>query len=206
MKYDMWIIGYDARVILHRDALNVMDRKASVDSSIWPSVFNQGEYPELSLSERERVGFGTLSLPEYTGVNHPLWQNLQNLKDYLYLHANDISLSYWIVAVTGLVSGVNLKLNPDDWPRFELAVPESISKHWHLLGYDVNGRFDEDNISWIFPCNPKGQKEAPLKWKRLLNAYGLFDFVEDAVEFRKSEDVQTPSDAPHFVRGIWKVS
>ena len=85
-----WIIGYDARVALHSDTPNVMDRKASADTSIWASVFDQGDYPDLSRAERERIGFGTLPLPEWTGINHGgcngqthmvfliLWRILQN--------------------------------------------------------------------------------------------------------------------------------
>ena len=200
-----WIIGYDARVALHSDTPNVMDRKASADTSIWASVFDQGDYPDLSRAERERIGFGTLPLPEWTGINHPFWESLQKLEEYLRVCAKAIAQPYWIVAVTGLVAEIGRKENPDDWPRFEQAIPKDISKDWRLLGYDVNSRHDEDSISWIFSCDSGGQKEAQSRWVQRLNPYGLFDLVEDSAEFRESQDRLTSVAAPYFVRGLWIV-
>jgi hypothetical protein len=205
MKYDEWIIGYDARFILQSDIPKIMNRKASADSSIWPSIFNQGEYPALSHIERKRIGLGVEVLPECVGINHPFWEDLHKLEDYLDSLKQVKIRPYWIIAITGLFEEIEKKVNSEDWPRYTTTVLKDVSQDWRLLGYDVNSKNDEDDISWLFSLEDKCNEKLQIQWAQRLNPYGLFNDVKDAVEFRDYEDDTTPIDKPHFVRGLWVV-
>jgi hypothetical protein len=204
MSHEEWVVGYDARWALTPETPDQMDRKASEDSSIWPSVFNNGHYPGMSLTERERIGFGILPLPAYVGINHYLWERLDKLEEYLAGHRKAITKPYWIVAITGLVEEVARKNDPDEWPRFGPATPPSISREWELVGYDVNSRHSEDAVSWMITT--VGVQDATVaRLVGRLNVYGVFPNLEDAIEFRDHEDSEWPADAPHVVYGLWKM-
>jgi hypothetical protein len=95
-RYGEILLGFDSRVPLGGDVnewdearrhcylvRRDVDRVQSVDTMVWPSLFDYGECPQLASEERERYGLAGLQPPTWTGVNHSLWTDLAELREGL---------------------------------------------------------------------------------------------------------------------------
>lgn len=220
MRTDECILGFNAREMWRNNFQNMkihgqcetaffrneVLKPLSADSSIWASVFNDGHYPGLSDDERKRIGFGTITLPPSIGINKPLWENLNQLTEYLDRHYAEISKPFWVIAITGLLHDMGRKRSPEDWPRFESTLPSNIDKGWVLVGYDVNTCWNECCLTG---ASHIGTAELIQSLRNTfgphLNKYHLFIDVKHAREFSEFQDQLAQEDAPHSVYGIWLI-
>ena len=220
MAVKEWIIGYDAREMWHHNFEGMKKQKPTsigflrdgivkpltVDSSIWPCVFNDGHYPRLSDAEREKIGLGTVQLPEWTGINMPLWENLEKLEKYLAEYETELTKPYWIIAITGLMQDLELKPIKEDWPRFGATNPSTLDTSWQMVGYDIVTRWHECSLTGAsYEGSEAYLQSLKEKWGLCLNEYHLFKDIDHALEFRAFENDRIPSDSPHFIHGIWLI-
>jgi len=215
-----WIVGYDAREMWNYNFEGMKVREPdsifffkpdvvkplTVDSSIWGCLFNDGHYPQLSDAERQKIGLGTVKLPEWTGPNMPLWENLCQLEEYLALYVAELLKPYWIIAITGLIEDIEVKLSKEEWPHFKSTNPKDIDDSWRIVGYDINTREGECCLTGALHEGSETYiKSQQQRWGQYLNEYHLFNDINNAIEFRNVQNGKTPSDAPHFVYGIWLI-
>ncbi len=220
MRSDEYIIGFDAREMWYSNGENMgihtqgktflfsdeVQKPLSVDSSIWGSVFNDGCYPDLSDDERKRKGLGTIALPPSIGINNPLWENLNQLTEYLDRHDAEIGKSFWVIAITGLLHDKGRKRSPEDWPHFESTSPSNIQKEWILVGYDVNTCWNECCLTGALHGGGEDQIQSLRNmFGPHLNKYHLFIDVKHARKFSEFQDQLAQEDAPHSVYGIWLI-
>lgn len=220
MDIEMWIVGFDGREMSNYNFEGMKTKTPTftsflrdnivkpltVDSSIWPSVFNDGHFPHLSDEERKELGLGTIKLPEWTGHNMPLWENLQQLEEYLGENDDEVIKPCWIIAITGTVQAVGLKASPDDWPRVESTSPGVVDSEWSLVGYDVLTKLGESGLTGsCFEGDEANIQSVRDRWGPHLNEYHLFKSVEYGLRFRDFENERYPTDSPHFVYGIWQI-
>lgn len=220
MDVEDWIVGYGAREMWYHNFESMAIRKPgctsflrngiikplSVDTSIWSSVFEDGNYPDLSIDERKRIGLGTLKIPESIGENMPLWGNLEQLENYLTEHNAELIKPYWIISITGLLEDLEHKSPREEWPRFEPTKPGNREEAWRLIGYDINSRYNECCLTGTcFEGNEEHIRSLRNQWGPHLNEYHLFTDIKQAIEFRDLQNCEHPNEAPHFVYGIWLI-
>jgi hypothetical protein len=205
------ILGYDVRETWCEDEWEPIrqgrfKKMLSIDASLWGSVFNQGNYPDLAGEERERIGLGVIELPELAdmGMNKPLWSNLAFMKGYLAACGPDSGRAYWVVAVTMFGQDLERDLKArQEWPYYAETDPAAIQDSWVRVGYDVTSCYSESMISaQLGPSLERGEDDEFVKD---LNEYMLFSEMHSADRFRCAQDSANEGEAPHLVYAIWRV-
>ncbi len=206
------IIGYDVREMWFTSKDDFIKdgrfkKVLSIDASIWPSIFNTGDYPNITGKDREKLGLGTVELPSsltVIGINKPLWDNLVNMGNYLKRHGDKSERLYWIVAITICQQDSEQKLKErNEWPYYSNTVPDNLNNDWMLVGYDVTSCISE---SVIAPCYDIDIKTKGLfELDKNINEYTLFSNIAKASEFKRIQDTISQSESPHLVYGIWRI-
>jgi hypothetical protein len=206
------ILGYDIREMWYEDQFDLIKhgrfkKMLSTAGSLWGSLFDQGDCPDLVGPEREKYGLGTVELPELlvVGMNRPFWTDLGAMLDYAQTHAPRSGRLYWIVAITICLEDPEQELKErEEWPYYSEPVPGNLQDDWVLVGYDVTSCYSESMISG--ELGPGLESGDPCEFAHHLNQYLLFSSIAKAEEFSKALDVSNENESPHTVYGIWKAS
>lgn len=160
---------------------------ASVDTSVWPSIFCDPRPIEGAAGQ-------PLTVPRQS----ELAQNLAEMRDAL-----QVVVSREESAVP--IAVVFLEERPladiDEAPLsmiLEQRTPASVPVDWRPMGYDVA---DAGLVSGLSGCG-YDDETAPLMrehWATKLNEFGLFDCLGDAVAFRAVSDDRVEEHAPFFL-------
>jgi hypothetical protein len=163
---------------------------------VWSSLFETAGCYDLPADGRERLGLTGLALPEWTGVNHGLWEDLAVLRSHLQ-HVPP----YWLVAVTVLSAR---RIGGPVGPHFAETNPAEIDPDWTFLGWDVA---DGSRLSALSNCGwPSGVPHyQTARWARSLNDRHLFTAVPDAVAYRRKCEREIREHRPFFVYGLWHI-
>jgi hypothetical protein len=205
------ILGYDVREMWYRDQHDLVKsgrfkKMLSVEGSLWGSIFNTGDCPDLTGRHREAIGLGVVELPgmAVVGMNLPLWSRLADMQNYLASHASKTGHLYWVVAITICLPDPAWELKARrEWPYYAETVPEVLQDDWALAGYDVTSRDSESMISARLP--PGIVPEDARELDQNLNDYMLFPSLAVAHRFRTLWDSTSPGEAPHLIYGIWRI-
>ena len=174
--------GLRQRDYLLRDDVSFV---LSIDEGVWPTVFDDQAWG-FSPSD---IYIGGPERPSFVGINHPLWDSLDELRTYLKDHETRVTKPYWLVAFVKPVEAGN----------------EAIEDGWDFLGYDVA---DAMAISGLSNCTySASEKETIMQygWADNLNEYHLFSVLNVADEFRAYSDKRVPEHAPFAVVAIYRV-
>jgi len=166
-------------------------RPLSVDTDIWPSVFDdfeESEIPKHSLRPSVWVWFDLKAMEAFfMGQN-----KVQNRR--------------------GVRLGVELiiekPLHGDDFwegvlgPYSPLS-PGKIPSSWMPLGYDVADRYQVSGLSnCAYEQSEKGSLQST--WESRLNEHGLFHKQDDAISFRDITDKRVQDHAPFYVYALFR--
>jgi hypothetical protein len=192
-----WDAGRRSRYLLREDVL----RPLSTDTWVWPSLFGEG----LPEEERERLGLGTVGLPDWRGPNPPLWEDLGQLRGCLASLGPAAAERHALLAVSWHVEGGFSKGDSALGPYREPTRPPVREEGWRLLGYDVS---EGGLLSGLTNCGYTREEvaEGRRRWGAHLNAHHLFEALEPAFAFRRDTDARVPEHAPFFVFGLWLIA
>jgi hypothetical protein len=205
------ILGYDVREMWYRDQHDLVKsgrfkKMLSVEGSLWGSIFDTGDYPDLAGRRREEIGLGVVELPDMAvvGMNLPLWSRLADMQNYLASRSRKTGRLYWVVAITICLRDPERELKKrKEWPYYAETMPETTQDGWTLIGYDVTSR---DSESMISPRLPPGTvPEDARELDQNLNDSMLFPSLAVAHRFRTLWDGTSPGETPHLTYGIWRV-
>jgi len=222
LEFPEILLGFDAREMWYYHDVKTMGAQKNdsigflrdgvtkgltVGSSIWPSVFNDGEYLGLEDRERKLLGLGTIKLPEFIGRNRPLWNNLEYLEQYLKEKKDEIIKPYWIIAITKNKTSELTNSELKEWPYPEITVPPVRNNQWRCIGFDIADRSMESHLTGTsFSGNKNYIKSLCGRWGPCLNQYHLLEEIREAYAF-KNEVVEKldPVNKPYFIYGIWLI-
>ncbi len=203
------VLGYDAREMYLPASANWttqrrrefllrsnVDKPLSTDGLVWPSIFDTGEAPGLTPSERKSCGLDGLPLPVWIGPNRPLWEDIEALK-WDALRADSGHRPFWLVAIS--LDGDN------ETERYSAPLARiSHPPNWTFLGFDVA---DSGLLSGLSNCgyDPAELEEMRLTWEPSLNQFHLFNAFAAASAFRELTNKRVPEHAPFFVFGLWRI-
>jgi hypothetical protein len=189
------LLGYDARVMpppawdparreqfLYRtDAEQVL----STDEWVWPRPFD------------------TWGEPVWTGPNHPIWSNLDELTQACRDASRLIPMRYDVLAISFRFAPIARHLAEGPWPHETLELPEE-SKRWTALGWDVS---DAYLLSGLCNCGlrPEERVEGRAHWETALNHYHLFTDEANATEFAEWISPRVREHAPFFPYRLWLI-
>jgi hypothetical protein len=191
--YDLWPPERRATFLIKPDA----EAPLSVDTLVWPSIFETGQGSDWHNDWRKRAGLGDAVVPEWLGPNDGLWEDYRLMLKYLAMQLGIASRKMLVVAIT-LAESIHV---PSDEPPYTLGV-FSGAGDWQNLGYDIADSF---LISGLSNCSYSTEESnsAKLKGAERLNSNHLFVRPEDADEYRIYTDTRVPEHAPFHVYGIW---
>lgn len=215
-----FLLGFDAREgWLSYDSVWTKDRRReyllrediakplSTDILVWPSAFDIGGCIALSDLDPALQGFDGLELPSWVGRNHPLWSDLDQLREY-------VESTWTLRARPVRIIGISINLEPPIRPRgpreweiqLDTTTPRTPQPSWRRLGYDVA---DNGLLSGLMSCGYSEIRHnvdsLRRKWGALLNAHHLFDSLERAFEFREFTDRRVAEHAPFYVYGLFDI-
>lgn len=194
----MPVLGYDARSIsaAWRSLWNEDRRQRflikqdvccplSVDTLVWPSLFDWGQGPGLSLRERRRMLLsGGLTAARRSYARWPLWSDLSGMMKELDDPIDPTFLPFWIIAVASV--------DCDE---------SNYTNQMEFFGYDVA---DESFLSGISNCGYGNEiDQLRADWAAELNGFHLFPNRDAADRFRRLTDTRVPEHRPFGVYGIW---
>ncbi len=206
------IIGYDVREMWFTNKHDFIkderfEKVLSIDASIWPSIFNTGDYPDINGKERGKYGLGTVELPSslsVVGINKPLWNDLVGMQNYLKKHYVKSGKLYWVVAITICLQDSEQKLKErKEWPYYSKTVPETLKNDWMLVGYDLTSCYSESVISSCYKSDRR--TKGLFELDKNINEYMLFTNIAKASEFRRIQDTMGQFESPHLIYGIWRI-
>jgi hypothetical protein len=170
----------------------------SVDTIVWPSLFDTGQGAGMYRKERDAVRLPDPQLPPWLGPNYGLWESLADMLDNLDSQFRISTCKFAIIAIT---LHAERAVNGDGPPYVGGSFVAGDA--WHLLGYDVA---DASLLSGLSNCGYPGEEIGDLtaRWSRHLNEHHLFDDPEEADVFRRSTDQEVPEHKPFYVYGVWR--
>lgn len=177
----LWDARRQAQYLLRQNVSRVL----SVDGSVWPSVFDE----EAIGADMKRITIGGPDMPDYVGVDSPLWENLESLRDFVGKSDPRLVRPFWIVAFSGLGGSTNA----------------CVSDTWTFLGYDVA---DGAATSGLSNCGYTESDRAVVLsqgWQLDLNDFHLFSSVKAANEFREFSNSRVTEHSPFSVVGLYLV-
>jgi len=208
MKFNTQLVGYDARIkecvlphywddvrrsayLARKDVVSPF----SVDSMVWPSIFDY-EYLAIGMDHeyREKMGLTGYPLKEWIGPNPPFWSSFRELEQY----ANQIACGdeYVIIAVYKHVL-INRGVNE------QIQGVKHVEEGNPLIfqGFDVVA---EGFISGLSNCALSGDDKAlHEQWGSRINKHHLFDEIDDAFEYKKFVDKAVKEHAPFDIYSLW---
>lgn len=171
----------------------------SVDNLAWPSLFKYSEpVPPVAVLQQ----LATIS-SEPESTENGLWLDLSRMREF-YNRAGGahrgIEIGIELVASSGLRSdqfgSPLLDRNPVPSKLPERAVP---------LGFDVA---DAALVSALSNCSykPEEKDQLHVHWSKKLNEHGLFQSLNDAIEFRSISETRVPQHAPFWVYRLYRLN
>ena len=207
------LLGFDVRELDQSALWDVATRELfllrvdvtqplSVDTLIWPSVFDTGQGIGLPQTHRERLYLAGIPLPSWIGPNAGLWDDLDRMRQYL-----AASLSHphpHVVLAVSWISDNSFADAAPAGPSLEPVTPPLRDVSWRLLGFDVA---DGSMLSGLSNCGYSPDEAAGLRpaSRSSLNGNHLFADVADALRFKHLADKRVPEHAPFFVYGLFAV-
>ena len=177
-------------------------RPLSVDTLVWPSLFDSGQGIGFSDAERRRLHLAGFPLPAWTGPNAGLWERLPDMQRYLAQQASPPG-PYVFVAVTWLAD-TDIDVAGSCGPYPADTVPSALDPAWRMLGYDVA---DGSQISGLSNCGygPDEVEALRERWAPHLNDYHLFDDPGQALAFSHLTGARVAEHAPFQVYGLYRI-
>jgi len=200
MSNEEQLLGFDIREMgSHMDAIWSPSRKdtyllrtdvtkvLSVDRYVWPKVA-----PGVDKKVRAPTQWRDLGL----------WENLQQLREYLQQNRDAVQQPYQVIAITLLPDALTVE-EQEIWALLAPTVPASLDKEWAFLGYDIA---DEGFISGLSNCAYE-PSELHLRdgWNPYLNDQHLFTEKEQAIKFKRMTDQRVPEHAPFCIYGLYSL-
>ena len=169
--------------LLRTDVTKVL----SVDSIVWPKVVLGVDKNVRAPTQWRDVG---------------LWENLQQLREYLQQNRDAVQRPYQVIGITLLQDALPVQ-EQEIWTWLAPTVPASLNKEWTFLGYDIA---DEGFISGLTNCG-YGASELHLRdgWRPYLNDWHLFTEREQAIKFKRMTDQRVAEHAPFCVYGLYSL-
>lgn len=180
-------------------------RPLSVDTMVWPSIFEAGLVPR----------------PPFVGFYQNYWKSLGALRSQLdsahtlrlpalTIIALDLQLSLCTTSEQAewhrLLSGFDPTLGPDSRGAPETAEPAAPEGSWRFLGFDIADRW---GVSALSNCglDPSFDDVDGLRkrWSPQLDDHHLFHDRVEALEYKHMSDRRVPEHAPFFVYGLWLI-
>jgi hypothetical protein len=195
---NLWSSERRAVFLLRADAAKPL----SVDTLVWPSVFDTGQGIGLPRPERERLHLAGVPVPAYTGPNAGLWEDALNMRQYL--------IEHWVnpqPCVMIAISWFSVSSSMDAGrlgPYLAHPSPKRCDPRWELVGFDVG---DGSLVSGLSNCGylPEEVQYLRAEWGPRLNGSHLFEDLKHAFQFREIADKRVSSHAPFFVYGLYLV-
>ena len=201
------MLGYDARrmsrgwlaqraegcwdmFLLRTDLLQPL----STDPAVWDSALDWHD-PKVPM-------------PDWTGPFQDLWENLDDLQKFLARRGRVAIRPYWVIAIARGRNAPAEEAAMGQHPgglvfEYGRVNPAAQREGWELLGYDIADYFQ---LSGLMNCGYGGEAEDRLQFfASRLNAFHLFDSVQDADLCRKWMDERVEEHAPFFVHALFKV-
>jgi hypothetical protein len=221
------LIGYDAREMCFDLTLLWPDERRkifllrsdvkkplSVDTTVWPSIFNLGQGAGMYASEYKRLGIRRLyqEIPEWIGASLDLWEDRDLMRQHLAHAWTATILPHWIIAVSCFFPKANRSLMSSSMNRPSNTPPSLSDRGWNLLGYDIA---DGSLLSGLSNCGYSPQAESftsrshyylKRRWESCLNQYHLFEDLSLAVGFKRSCEKRVSEHAPFLVYGLWRIN
>jgi hypothetical protein len=131
-----------------------------------------------------------------------LWENLQQLREYLQQNRDAVQHPYQVIGITLLRNALTTR-EKELWALLAPTVPASLNKEWAFLGYDIA---DEIFISGLSDCGYEAS-ELHLRngWGPYLNDWHLFTEKDQAIKFKKMTDQRVPEHAPFYVYSLYSL-
>jgi hypothetical protein len=179
----IWSPSRKDTFLLRTDVTKVL----SVDRYVWPKVA-----PGVDKNVRAPRQWRDLGL----------WENLQQLREYLQQNRDAVQQPYQVIAITLLPDALPVE-EQEVWASLAPTVPASLSKEWAFLGYDIA---DEGFISGLSNCGYEAN-ELHLRdgWSPYLNDRHLFPEKEQALKFKRMTDQRVPEHAPFCIYGLYSL-
>jgi hypothetical protein len=175
--------AYRESYLYRFDAVNL----SSVDTAIWPSVFDAGDGPALPR-------------PAYVGPQG-LWSDFHALSRAVEKSTVDVS----IIAIQYVPTAATEKSLFEWLATTEPTTSLDASADWTFIGYDVADRF---MVSSLLNCGLGSERhEIRLRdalVKDCVNERHLFRRLTDADSFVAISDDRIREHAPFFVYAVWE--
>ena len=128
----------------------------SVDSLVWPKVV-------CGVDKNVRAPIQWIDLG--------LWENLQELQEYLQQNRDAVQHPYQVIGITLLRDALPVR-EQEIWILLAPTVPALLNKEWTFLGYDIA---DDSFIGGLSDCGYEAS-ELYLRdgWRSYLNDWHLF--------------------------------
>lgn len=205
------LIGYDARELCftlsdlwppERRKLHLLkhdvDKPLSVDTTVWPSLFDAGQGAGMYQKERRDAGLAEAKLPPWTGPNTGLWMSLPEMLEAIRFQFEPVTCRFWVIAIT-----LPYECSPSSHDPPYVVGPFRANGDWRLLGYDVG---DSSQLSGLSNCGLSRQEvdAVSARWVNRLNEHHLFSDPSAADSFCRSANQSVPEHAPFYVYGLWR--
>jgi hypothetical protein len=194
----LWDANRREVFLLRRDVLAPL----SVDTSVWPSVFDSGQGIGLPEVERVRLGLAGIPLPTYTGPNASLWEDAETMRRYL--------IEKWenpkpcVTIAISWISDSGFSEGDKYGPYLSQTSPSALDPRWERLGFDIG---DGSLVSGLSNCGYLAEEAQDLRdrWGASLTDHHLFDDLPPAFQFRDLVNQRVTSHAPFFVYGLYLI-
>jgi hypothetical protein len=192
----LWDAERRAVFLLRVDA----PKPLSVDTSVWPSVFDTGQGIGFPDPQRECLHLAGVQAPVYTGPNAGLWEDANHMQ--LYLHEHWDKPKPCVTIAISWASRSRFSNEGRFGPYLAQTSPAEIDPYWERLGFDVG---DGSLVSGLSNCGylPEEAQLLRPQWVTRLNETHLFDDPLHAFQFRNAAEERVPEHAPFFVYGLY---
>lgn len=187
-----WTASRRSRYILG----TTTDVPLSVDTLVWPSVFDYSQNTTVTAAETPGpVSYG-LQPPPWTGPNPGLWEDL----GVLLRHSAEA-----IVGVTWNIA-VSIVCSPPcpEGPGMPYPLDGEVPNSAEALGFDI---VNSSMLSALSDCAYTREEFDVYQatWGAKLNVHNLFDSPEIALDFVRHANIRVPEEAPFFCAGVYKL-
>jgi hypothetical protein len=201
---EMWLAGADLWDEARRATFLLRDDVAkplSTDPMVWPSLFDTDQGNLVLAREYERRGLLRVATPAWIGPNSGLWENLDQMRQYLAATWTAPPCPCAVVAISWFSH--SLPAAPYGPYRGTTTPPER-DPAWERLGFDVT---DGSLLSGIANTGYRLDEAADwrARWGAALNRHHLFAEPEPALAFRAASDARVPEHAPFCVFGLYVI-
>lgn len=184
-----WGIERREKYLIRHD----LRKPLSVDPSVWQALCGQA------------IPFNKYcDLPDWIGLNRPLWDSLIQLEKWVRQKTDIESNPVRLIAVTRAYGAQSPHAR--EWPYLTLTDPPKVEPKWRYLGLDIVA--NQSLLSGLMNCGYTAVDlaEASGRWKHHLNEFHLFDSLHPAIEFAHWNDIRVPEHSPFEAWAIYDIS